>query len=165
METGYTWKEVSQCQGQESDQQLLAHHTVQSIDVTQRRNGTSYAQINEIDSVGLGPSSAIYCLCNLREGFPGVSDGKKSACNVETGLRSLGWEDPLEKGTANHASIHVWRIPWTEKPGRLQFIESQRVGHDCVTDTHTTTLGKSPDTTQPEAFHLHFKNLEIKILK
>ena len=81
METGYTWKEVSQCQGQESDQQLLPHHTVRLIDVTKRRNGTSYAQINEIDSVGLGLSSAIYCLCNLRKGFPGVSDGKKSACS------------------------------------------------------------------------------------
>ena len=48
----------------------------------------------------------------------------------ETWLRSLGWEDTLEEGMATHSSILAWRIPWTEKPGRLQSIGSQRVGHD-----------------------------------
>ena len=38
----------------------------------------------------------------------------------ETGIRSLGWEDSLEKGMATHSSILVWRIPWTEEPGGLQ---------------------------------------------
>ena len=38
----------------------------------------------------------------------------------ETWVRSLGWEDPLEKGMATHSSIFAWRIPWTEEPGRLQ---------------------------------------------
>ena len=38
----------------------------------------------------------------------------------ETLVRSLGWEDPLEKGMATHSSILVWRIPWTEEPGELQ---------------------------------------------
>ena len=38
----------------------------------------------------------------------------------ETGVRSLGWEDPLEKGTPIHSSILAWRIPWTEEPDRLQ---------------------------------------------
>ena len=42
---------------------------------------------------------------------------------------SLGWEDPLEEGPATHWSILAWRIPWIEEPGRLQSIESQRVGH------------------------------------
>ena len=42
-------------------------------------------------------------------------------------VRSLGWEDPLEEDTATHSSILVWRIPWTEEPGRLQSIGSQRV--------------------------------------
>ena len=37
----------------------------------------------------------------------------------ETGVRSLGWEDPLEKGMATHSSILAWRIPWTEEPGGL----------------------------------------------
>ena len=41
----------------------------------------------------------------------------------------LGQEDPLEEGMATHSSILAWRIPWTEKPGRLQSIGSQRVGH------------------------------------
>ena len=45
-------------------------------------------------------------------------------------VQSLGWEDPLEKGMAIHSSILAWRIQWTEEPGRLQFKESQRVGHD-----------------------------------
>ena len=48
----------------------------------------------------------------------------------ETRVRSLGREDPLEKEMATHSSTLAWRIPWTEEPGRLQFMESQRVGHD-----------------------------------
>ena len=48
----------------------------------------------------------------------------------ETQVRSLGWEDPLEKGMANHSSILAWEIPWTEGPGGLQAMGSQRVGHD-----------------------------------
>ena len=48
----------------------------------------------------------------------------------ETWVRSLGSEDPLEEGTATHSSILAWRIPWTEEPGGLQSIGSQRVGHD-----------------------------------
>ena len=48
----------------------------------------------------------------------------------ETGVQSLGWEDLLEKEMATHASIFAWKIPGTEKPGRLQSMGSQRVGHD-----------------------------------
>ena len=48
----------------------------------------------------------------------------------ETWVHSLGWEDLLEKEMATHSSILAWRIPWTEKPGRLQSMGSQRVGHD-----------------------------------
>ena len=44
----------------------------------------------------------------------------------ETQVRSLGQEDPLEEGMATHSSILAWRIPWTEEPGRLQSIESQK---------------------------------------
>ena len=47
----------------------------------------------------------------------------------ETQVRSLGWEDPLEKGMATHSSILAWTIPWTEDPGGLQSMESQRVRH------------------------------------
>ena len=48
----------------------------------------------------------------------------------ETWVRSLGWEDPLEKEMATHSSVLAWRIPWTEKPGSLESVGSQRVGHD-----------------------------------
>ena len=40
----------------------------------------------------------------------------------ETWIQPLGWEDPLEKGMATHSNVLVWRIPWTEEPGRLQFV-------------------------------------------
>ena len=43
----------------------------------------------------------------------------------ETGVRSLGWEDPLEKEMAAHSSIRAWKIPWTAEPGRLLSMESQ----------------------------------------
>ena len=48
----------------------------------------------------------------------------------ETRVPSLGWEDPLEKEMATHPSTLAWKIPWTEEPGRLQSMGSQRVGHD-----------------------------------
>ena len=48
----------------------------------------------------------------------------------ETRVRSLGLEDPLEKEMATHSSILAWEIPWTEEPGGLQSMESQRVGHN-----------------------------------
>ena len=47
----------------------------------------------------------------------------------ETGVRSLGREDPLEKEMATHSNTLAWRIPWMEEPGRLQSMGSQRVGH------------------------------------
>ena len=48
----------------------------------------------------------------------------------EAQVQSLGWEDLLEKEMATHSSILAWKIPWMEKPGRPQFMGSQRVGHD-----------------------------------
>ena len=48
----------------------------------------------------------------------------------ETWVRSLGWEDPLEKEMAHHSSTLAWKIPWTEEPGRLQSMGLQRVKHD-----------------------------------
>ena len=45
------------------------------------------------------------------EGFPGGSDDKESACNVETWVRFLGWEDLLEEGMATHSNIRAWRVP------------------------------------------------------
>ena len=48
----------------------------------------------------------------------------------ETQVQSLGREDPLEEEMATHSSVFAWEIPWTEEPGRLQSMGSQRVGHD-----------------------------------
>ena len=53
----------------------------------------------------------------------------------DTWIWSLGWEDPLEKKMAIYSSILVCRIPWTEEPGGLQSIGSERVGHDWATNT------------------------------
>ena len=58
----------------------------------------------------------------------------------ETGFQSLGGEDALEKEMAPHSSILAWKIPWTEEPGRLQSMGSQRVGHERL---HFTILTMS----------------------
>ena len=63
-------------------------------------------------------------------GFPGGSAGKESTCKAGDLSSSPGLGRFLEKGMATHSSILVWRIPLTEKPGRLQSVGSQRVGHD-----------------------------------
>ena len=55
---------------------------------------------------------------------------KNLSAMQETQVQSLGREDPLEKGMATHSSILDWRIPWTEEPGGLQSMGSQRVRHD-----------------------------------
>ena len=57
--------------------------------------------------------------------FPGGSVGKESACSAGDSGSIVGWEDPLEKGTATHSSILAWEIPWTEEPGGLQFMRLQ----------------------------------------
>ena len=53
----------------------------------------------------------------------------------ETRVQFLGWEDPLQKEMETHTSLLVWRIPWTEEPGGLQSMGSQRVRNDCTTNT------------------------------
>ena len=58
------------------------------------------------------------CLC-LFQDFPGGSDGEESACDAEDWVRSLSWEDLLEKEMAIHSSTIARKIPWTEEPGRL----------------------------------------------
>ena len=55
---------------------------------------------------------------------------KRLSTMQETRVQSLGREDPLEKEMAIHSSTIAWKIPWTEEPGRLQSMGSQRVGHD-----------------------------------
>ena len=56
-----------------------------------------------------------------------VQTEKNPPAKWETWVRSLGWEDPLEKEMVTHYSVLAWEIPWTEKPGRVQFMGLQRV--------------------------------------
>jgi len=69
-------------------------------------------------------------------GFPDGSDGKEPACNVGDPGLIPGLGRPLDKGMATYSSTVAWRMPWTEKPGRLESMGSQRVGHDGATNTH-----------------------------
>ena len=59
-----------------------------------------------------------------------VQTVKNLPANVGDWVRSLGWEDPLEKRMTTHSTVLAWRIPWTEEPGRLQSVGSQRVVHN-----------------------------------
>ena len=70
--------------------------------------------------------------------FPVAQMVKNLPATQETWVGSLGQEDSLEKEIAVHSSILAWEIPWTEEPGGLQPMGSQRVGHDRVTNTTTT---------------------------
>ena len=64
-------------------------------------------------------------------------------------VQFLGWEDPLEKGMSTHSRILACRIPWTEEPGRLQSMGSQRARYDWVTFTFTSCLKMVPSSISP----------------
>ena len=76
---------------------------------------------------------------NAKKDFPGGSDSKESACNMEDLGSIPALEDLLKKGIVTHSSILTWRIPWTEEPGKLQSIGLQRVRQDWATNTHKHT--------------------------
>ena len=67
-------------------------------------------------------------------GFPSSSVAKNSPAKQEMQVQSQGWEDPLEKEMATYSSILAWEIPWTEEPGRLQSMGSQRDGQNLATE-------------------------------
>ena len=67
--------------------------------------------------------------CTSNRGFPHGSAVENPPAMPEMQFQSLDREDPLEKEMATHSSIRAWRIPWTEKPGGLQSVRSQRVRH------------------------------------
>ena len=75
-----------------------------------------------------GTISLIVCIS--KSGVPGGSVVKKPPAMEEICMRSLGWEDSLERDVATHLSILAWKILWTEEPGGLQFMGLQRVRHD-----------------------------------
>ena len=76
-------------------------------------------------------------------GFHGGLDGKEICRQCRrAGVQSLGQEEPLEKEMATHSSILAWEIPWTEEPGGLQSIGSQRVRHNWETNTFAFKLSE-----------------------
>ena len=84
---------------------------------------------------------------------------KRLPAMQETWVRTLGQEDPLEKAMAPHSSTLAWKIPWTEEPGRLQTMASQRVGHDWATSLHVTSCNSAFSTvlsTHLCAYTCHF---------
>ena len=83
--------------------------------------------LSSISNTGLlsSPSEVIGTRASL-----GAHTVKNLPAMQETQVRPLGWEDPLEKGMATHSSMLAWRISWTEEPGGLQSMGSQRVGHN-----------------------------------
>ena len=83
------------------------------------------------------PLEALVAFIVLAEAVHGTSlvaqMVKRLSTMQETRVQSLGWEDPLEKEMAIHSRTIAWKIPWTEEPGRLQSMGSQRVRHDRAT--------------------------------
>ena len=77
-----------------------------------------------------------------------VQKVKNLSTRQETPVRSLGWEDPLEKGVASHSNILAWRIPRTEEPGGLQSMGSHRVRHEQVTNTQSAWGHKELDAAE-----------------
>ena len=76
------------------------------------------------------------CLSSFYLKLSGLDNKKKNLpAKQETQFRLLDQEDALEKGMATHSNILAWRIPWTEENGRLQSMQSQRIGHGWVTNT------------------------------
>ena len=103
--------------------------------VTKANGKTSPARSGHLPARGLAPSRAPQdsqlALGHLKASL--VAQLVKNLPTVqETWVRSLGWEDSLEKGMATHSSILAWEIPWTEEPGGPQYLESQRVRHDLA---------------------------------
>ena len=86
------------------------------------------------------------------QAFPGAQSVKSLPAMLETWVQSLVQEDPLEKGMTTHASILAWRIPWTEEPGVVQSMGSQRVRHDWVMNSFTSIysyyIGYIPSAVQ-----------------
>ena len=86
---------------------------------------------------------------------------KRLSTMQETRVWALGWEDPLEKEMAIHSSTIAWKIPWTEEPGRLESMGSQRVKHSWATSLHTRrTAGLPGDSERGD-----WKSLKLNIQK
>ena len=110
--------------------------------MTRLMNGNQVNGLEITWDVGILSLPSLHCELDQFKGYLWVSLVRASLVAQrlkhppamwETWVRSLGWEDSLEKGMATHSTILAWRIPWTEEPGGLQSVGSQRVGHDWAT--------------------------------
>ena len=90
---------------------------------------------SSIPGLGSSPGEGIGCPLQYSWASLVAQTVKNPPAMQETCVQSLGGEDPLEKGMATHSSILAWRIPWTEEPGGLQSMGSQRGGHDWMSTT------------------------------
>ena len=107
---------------------------------TQATHQMSWTRVLNMATASL--ITIVYLIRSFR-GHPEHIGGKESACNAGDPVWFLGREDPLEKGMATHSSILAWRIPWTEEPGGLQSMGSQRIGHNWTTFTLTPSQNYS----------------------
>ena len=137
----YCWKRVQNNMGRLNDMKITLHNALHIIG-----GHKMYILFNNTVYMFLSPEVCLDIKCSYRVSpfhllakinFPLFQPTSLVAQMVkhlstmqETQVRSLGWEDPLEKEMAIHSSTIAWKIPWTEEPGRLQSKGSQRVGHD-----------------------------------
>ena len=105
--------------------------TVRMVNIRKTKENNYWQECGEKGTLG-------YCwnLCSTVESRASLVAQlvKNSPAMWETWVHFLGWEDPLEEEMATHSSILAWRVPWTEEPGRLQSMGSQRVGRDWATE-------------------------------
>ena len=137
--------------GESNGQRSLVGYSLwdgKESDITERLSNSSHilCRLKETQAVSrtLHGVSCMYWL-------PGGSEVKNLPAMRETQVQSLSWEDPLGKGMVAPSSMLAWRIPWTEKPGGLQSMGSERVGHDSLSLslTHTCLTQMSSFSTLP----------------
>ena len=97
---------------------------------TGKESACNAADPSLIPGSGRSPGEGIGYLLQYSSASLMAQMVKNQPATWEAWVQTLGWEDPLEEGKAPHSSILAWRIPWTEEPGGLQSVGSQRVGHD-----------------------------------
>ena len=102
-----------------------------------------------------------FCFCHFPAFYLVALVVKNPPAMREMRVWSLGQEDPLEKIMATHSSILAWEIPWTEEPGGVQSMESQRVMHDWVTNTYTNSFKVRKHCTYVSDNHLAYFELNV----
>ena len=103
------------------------------------RTGFSFRWLLLLRSMALGSRASVVAFPRLLTSLV-AQTVKRLSTMRETWVRSLAREDPLEKEMAPHSSTIAWKIPWTQEPGRLHSMGSQRVRHDWTTSLHFTSL-------------------------